>query len=844
MPQPMAAEDALAIDEISVMVHELTGDFGRSTRSDVSEIFSPGRFSEMCGVFDLLPGSAFDLRSGFDLTTASGQEECWRQLVREQPEVVIGSPPCAAFSVLRGLAKMEPEALRERWRLGCAHLKFCIGVYRWQLSRGKHFLHEHPWGASSWRLEMMESLLSQEGLYLACGDQCAFGQTAWHRNERGQWEKRLARKRTGWLTSMRELAVVLSRKCNGQHLHASMIGGTARPTERYPPRLVRAILRTIRNRLRSDRGVAVNALEVGIGPHVDEEPLDVLNIRDVVIDAIGPSHAESFFDQYTGLELEGNHVRTARQDELSFAESLQAWEVRPKSEALHRMGRQPYGTRWIDCNKGDAARPEYRSRLVVQETRKSSTIPLDDIASVTSSTPPLEVIRLFCSLCMSLKGKNGEPLVMSFLDISRAHPHADVLRDNIYIAAPKEMGLAEDQCLLLRKCWYGTRDAGQGFEFKVRECFVKYDFDPGSFSTCVYRHKVKLLMYLVHGDDYVGLGTRSDLQWYHNQLQQHLIVKDRGTLGPGPKDVRQIRILNRVVSYVEPKGREPEMILYEADERHVELLLKAYGLKDGSKSKAIPWDKTDHQSRHPLMGKEMSDDEEVRAFRSNCMRHLFLALDRPDIQYIAKEVSRAMSSPTIFANETLKSSVRYLHGHRRLVWRYPRQDVPLKIVGLSDSNWAGCPVTRKSTTCSHLMFGKHPIFAGSSTQSIISLSSGEAEFYGSVKTACRLLGLKSLLMDLKMQLEADLCTDSSAAKGMASRRGAGSVRHIHCPALWLQQAIALRRLRITKRDGKSLSADVGTKSGIPAQKFFSLLAGFGVHLMGGRSTAQLNIASS
>ena len=85
--------------------------------------------------------------------------------------------------------------------------------------------------------------------------------------------------------------------------------------------------------------------------------------------------------------------------------------------------------RWIDCNRGDEQRLELRNRLVVRETRQTGTISVSDIAAVTSSTPPLEVVRLFCSLMMSMKGAGGEPLLVQFLDVSRAYPHVEVLRD-------------------------------------------------------------------------------------------------------------------------------------------------------------------------------------------------------------------------------------------------------------------------------------------------------------------------------------------------------------------------------------------------------------------------------
>ena len=48
-------------------------------------------------------------------------------------------------------------------------------------------------------------------------------------------------------------------------------------------------------------------------------------------------------------------------------------------------------------------------------------------------------------------------------------------------------------------------------------------------------------------------------------------------------------------------------------------------------------------------------DEKRRVdFRSNCIICLYLALDRLVIQYTAKEISRAMASPTVHDDETLR----------------------------------------------------------------------------------------------------------------------------------------------------------------------------------------------
>ena len=172
-----------------------------------------------------------------------------------------------------------------------------------------------------------------------------------------------------------------------------------------------------------------------------------------------------------------------------------------------------------------------------------------------------------------------------------------------------------------------------------------------------------------------------------------------------------------------------------------------------------------------------------------------------------------------------------------MLWRNPQQEWTGKVLGLTDSNWAACPVSRKSTSATYLMLGKHPIFAASSTQTILSLSSGEAEFYGAVRCACRTPGLKSLMSDLSLDVKAELVTDSSACKALCSRRGAGRIRHIHCPAWWLR-----RKNAITRRAGKDLAPDVGTKAGIPEDTMWRLMGMFGLAKGDGRAKQALNMA--
>ena len=69
----------------------------------------------------------------------------------------------------------------------------------------------------------------------------------------------------------------------------------------------------------------------------------------------------------------------------------------------------------------------------------------------------------------------------------------------------------------------------------------------------------------------------------------------------------------------------------------------------------------------------------------------------------------------------------------------------------------------------------------------------------------------ALAADFGIQVQLVLATDATAGLGMASRRGAGKVRHLHTPSLWLQRAVAERRLTLRKEPGDRNPADVGTK---------------------------------
>ncbi len=153
----------------------------------------------------------------------------------------------------------------------------------------------------------------------------------------------------------------------------------------------------------------------------------------------------------------------------------------------------------------------------------------------------------------------------------------------------------------------------------------------------------------------------------------------------------------------------------------------------------------------------------------------------------------------------------------------------------TDTDWGGCPRTRKSTSGGCVMLGSHLIKSWSSTQTSVALSSGEAEFNGVAHGSGIGLGYQSLIKDLGQELPARVWTDSSAAVGDCSRQGLGELRHLDTHTLWAQQAVRAKKISLCKIDEVN-PADLLTKHSLTRERLIALTK-LDCQFRGGRAEA-------
>ena len=99
-----------------------------------------------------------------------------------------------------------------------------------------------------------------------------------------------------------------------------------------------------------------------------------------------------FIDDVSGRVLDHELAVKARKLEMDFFRKMRVYDKVPRAVST-RDGCRVISTKWVDINKGDQKAPNYRARLVGRELK------LDSRLDLFAATPPLEAIRIICSLC-------------------------------------------------------------------------------------------------------------------------------------------------------------------------------------------------------------------------------------------------------------------------------------------------------------------------------------------------------------------------------------------------------------------------------------------------------------
>uniref|UniRef100_A0A1J3DVR4 Putative mitochondrial protein n=1 Tax=Noccaea caerulescens TaxID=107243 RepID=A0A1J3DVR4_NOCCA len=88
--------------------------------------------------------------------------------------------------------------------------------------------------------------------------------------------------------------------------------------------------------------------------------------------------------------------------------------------------------------------------------------------------------------------------------------------------------------------------------------------------------------------------------------------------------------------------------------------------------------------------------ENPKYFRSLAGKLQYLTLTRPDIQYAVNVICQKMHQPSVSDFNLLKNILRYIKGTVTMGINFSK-DADFVFIAYSNSDYAGCPRTRRST---------------------------------------------------------------------------------------------------------------------------------------------------
>ncbi|KAJ9538193.1 hypothetical protein OSB04_030926 [Centaurea solstitialis] len=253
-----------------------------------------------------------------------------------------------------------------------------------------------------------------------------------------------------------------------------------------------------------------------------------------------------------------------------------------------------------------------------------------------------------------------------------------------------------------------------------------YKQSKADHSMFIYKHGDKYVVALIYVDDVIIVGNSVDyIRSTKLHLDKEFSIKDLGSL----KYFLGIEVAKTLEGLVLSQRK------YTLD------ILEDSGLQ-GCRPSAFPME--------PNLKLDKGEEEEKvdgNRYRRLIGRLLYLQATRPDISYSVSVLSQFVGDPRQSHMEAATRVLRYLKSTPGQGILLPKKG-DIKLVTYCDSDWLGCPFSRRSRTGYLLLLGGAPISWKSKKQSVVSRSSAEAEYRAIATTVSEILWVRWLLEEL------------------------------------------------------------------------------------------------
>lgn len=413
------------------------------------------------------------------------------------------------------------------------------------------------------------------------------------------------------------------------------------------------------------------------------------------------------------------------------------WDIidLPKNE-------KPIGCRWVYKVKLNAhgTLERYKASLVAKGFTQTEG---KDFFDTFSPVAKLTTIRIFLAIA------SANNFILQQLDIHNAFLHG-TLDEEVYMELPPGLpNTKPNQVCKLNKAIYSLKQSSRQWFARLSTSLLNNGFKQSTFDYSLFlKHThTSFTALLVYVDDLIIAGNNSvDIDATKFFLQTEFKIRDLGNL----KYFLGLEIVR--------------------SKRSIHICQRKYALDILSDAGMLGCEPAPTpMTKETRLQKNHGDpSEDPAAYKCLIGKLLYLTTSRPDITHSVQQLNQFLSCPTTSHHQAAIRVLRYIKGTPAHGLLYPT-DSTIQLKAFSDSDWATCIDTRKSTTTFCTFLGNSLISWRTKKQTTVSRSSTEAEYRALASIVCELQWLTYLLQHINLPFIslAFLYCDSNSATHIA-----------------------------------------------------------------------------
>jgi hypothetical protein len=486
------------------------------------------------------------------------------------------------------------------------------------------------------------------------------------------------------------------------------------------------------------------------------------------------------------------HWQVAMQLEYDALMSNGTWSLcpRPLSQNIIR-------NKWVYKVKrlANGSIERFKARLVAKGFDQQCGV---DYMETFSPVIKPSTIRIILSLAVHFSWSIRQ------LDVSNAFLHGH-LAEEVYMEQPQGFHDKNqpDFVCRLHKAIYGLKQAPRAWFTRLSTFLLDIGFTASLVDNSLFvliSGAVQIYI-LVYVDDIILTGTHPlALTSLICKLQQEFPLKDLGPLS----------------FFLGIQVSRSSHGLHLCQKKYITDILTGTHM-DGAKPAKSPCSSASKLSRYdgtPL------DDPSIYRHVVGALQ--YCTLTRPEISFSVNQLCQHLHSPTDVHLSAAKRVLRYLKGSiDHGIW-YSKSSIQLN--AFCDSDWAGDPDDRRSTSGFAVFLGSSLISWSAKKQPVVSRSSTEAEYRSLAIATTELYWLRMLFKDLhvSLPLEPVLWCDNVSALSLASNPVYhASTKHIEVDYHFVREKVINRDISIRFISTHDQIADIFTK-GLSSARFLTL----------------------